>query len=165
MKYSEATKAIQGLSKKYLINNDAVFELIYKSKPIAWVDKQQQFVFGRANILASEFDKLPYSHKLWMILAELAMTPISEREEHKWNVIVGNDDSEVEVGFGSIIAWKKDSLGHGYILSLNDSDSLNNDEVVFTDEEFSDLIKHIKTLPDGEWQAKVAEHGKTVVKS
>ena len=30
---------------------------------------------------------------------------------------------------------------------------------------FSELIKYIKTLPDGEYQAKVTEHGKTEVKS
>ena len=167
MKYSEATKLIEGLSKKYSIDNNGkrYFELIYKSKSIAWVYKQEQFHFERANTSDSEFDKLPYSHKLWMILAELAMTSLDKRkDEHKWNVIVGNDDSEVEVGFGSIIAWKKDSLGHGYILSLNDSDSLTHDEVVFTNDEFNALIKYIKTLPDGEWQAKVAEHGKTLVK-
>ncbi|MBU9788756.1 hypothetical protein KOM07_04180 [Lentilactobacillus sp. G22-6] len=165
MKYSEATKLIKGLSKKYSINNDkSAFGIIYKSMPVTWVDNQQQFIFRVVD--ASEFNELPYSHKLWMILAELAMTPLDKRkDEHKWNVIIGNDDSEVEVGFGSIIAWKKDSLGHGYLLSLNDSDSLTNDEVVFTDEEFSALIKYIKKLPDGEWQAKVAEHGKTEVKS
>ena len=120
MKYSEATKLIKGLSKEYSINNDElIFVLIYKSKPIAWVDKREQFNFGSVNISASGFDKLPYSHKLWMILAELAMTPISEREEHKWNVIIGNDDA----GMLSIIAWQKDFTGHGYRLSLNDSDT------------------------------------------
>jgi len=33
----------------------------------------------------------------------------------------------------------------------------------FTDAEFNELIKYIKTLPDGEFQAKVAEHGKSLV--
>ena len=162
MKYDEAIKLIKGLSKEYSINNDkSVFELIYKSKPIAWVDKLEQFNFGRTNVLYPEFDKMPYSHKLWMILAELAMTPISEREEHKWNVIVGNDDSKI----GPIVAWEKNSLSHEYILYLDSPEALTCDKAIFTDEEFSDLIKHIKTLPDGEWQAKIAEHGKTEVKS
>ncbi|MCW4397442.1 hypothetical protein LDJ81_00150 [Lentilactobacillus parabuchneri] len=163
MKYSEATKAIQGLSKKYLINNDgkSVIELIYKSKPIAWVDKREQFNFGRVTILATEFDKLPHSHKLWMILAELSMTPISEREEHKWNVIVGNDNSK----FSNIICWGKANSDSTYLLCYTNSNSLKTNEEVFTDDEFNDLIKYIKTLPDGEWQAKVAEHGKTEVKS
>lgn len=166
MKYSEATKAIQGLSKKYSINNDkSIFVLSYKSKPIAWVDKLQQFNFGRANASAPEFDKMPYSHKLWMILAELAMTPLNEREEHKmnehkWNVVVGNDSS----GFASAICWKKSDSDSPYLLCLSDSIPFDYDDAIFTDEEFSDLIKYIKTLPDGEYQAKVAEHGKTLVK-
>ena len=163
MKYSEATELLKGLSKKYSINNNysSDFELSYQSNPIAWVDKQEQFHFERVTALASEFDKLPYSHKLWMILSELAMTPLDKRKDgHKWNVIIGNDDK----GELSIIAWQKNFTGHEYALSFNDSDDLTDDEVIFTNEEFSDLIKYIKTLPDGEWQAKVAEHGKTLVK-
>ena len=160
MKYNEATKLIKGLSKKYSIDNKSVFKIIYKSKPIAWVDKLEQFNFGRCNTLAPEFAKMPYSPKLYMILAELAMTPLDKRVEHKWNVIVGNDDNKRF----PIFAWRKDFIDHVYTLSMNDSDNLTNDEVVFTDEEFSDLIKYIKTLPDGEYQAKVAEHGKTEVK-
>ena len=163
MKYSEATKAIQGLNKEYSIyNNRSAFEVIYKSQPTAWVDKIEQFNFGQYNTLAPEFAKMPHSHKLYMILAELAMTPISEREEHKWNVIVGNDSSEDK----NIVCWiKSDGDSHfPYLLCLSESYSLTYDDSTFTDEEFSDLIKYIKMLPDGEWQAKVAEHGKTEVK-
>lgn len=161
MKYSKAAKLIKGLSKEYSISNDSksIFVLIYKSKPIAWVDKLQQFNFGRANTSASEFDKLPYSHKLYMILAELAMTPINERKEHHWNVIIGNDGYRGD----SFVCWRKVYNGFPYLYSSN-SIHLTNDDVIFTDEEFSDLIKHIKMLPDGNWQAKVAEHGKTLVK-
>ena len=155
MKYSEATKLIKGLSKKYSINNDKYdFELIYKSNPIVWLDKQEQFNFRRATMF---FEALPYSHKLWMILSELAMTPISEREEHKWNVIVGNDN----YGLDEIICWGKEDSKPTYLLCLADSNSLKMKSKIFTDDEYRDLIKHIKTLPDGEWQAKVAEHGKT----
>ena len=161
MKYSEAIKLIEGLSKKYSINDGKpIFEIIYKSKPIAWVDKQEQFNFGRVNISASGFNELPYSHKLWMILAELAMTPISEREEHQWNVIIGNDSSK----FDGTVCWGKEDINSTYLLCLADSIHLANDEVIFTDDEFNDLIKYIKTLPDGEYQAKVAEHGKTEIK-
>ena len=165
MKYSEATKLIKGLSKKYSINNNksdfkSVFELIYKSKPIAWVDKLEQFNFGKVNNLAPKFNELPYSHKLWMILAELAMTPLDKRVEHKWNVIVSNYDSDT----GSIAVWKKASLVHGYTLCITDPDDLFFYDAIFTDEEFDDLMEYIKTLPDGERQAKVAEHGKWEVK-
>ena len=161
MKYSEATKLIKGLSKKYSINNDKwFFELIYKSNPIAWVDKQEQFNFGRANILDSKFAKIPYSHKLWMILAELAMTPLNERKEYKWNVIVGNDAWT----YSNITCWSKSDSIPKYALHSVDSYSLKDDRNIFTDSEFNDLIKYIKTSPDGEWQVKVAEHGKTLVK-
>ena len=160
MKYSEATKLIKGLSKKYSIDNESVFKLVYKKKPIAWVDKLEQFNFGHIDTLVPEFAKMPYSHKLYMILAELAMTPLDKRVEHRWNVIVSNYDSET----GSIAVWEKSLLGHGYALCFDDPDDLTYDEAIFTDEEFSDLIKYIKTLPDGEYQAKVAEHGKTEVK-
>lgn len=69
MKYSEAIKLIKGLSKKYSINDGKpIFELIYKGKAIAWVDKLEHFNFGRATS-ASKFSNMPYSHKLWMILA------------------------------------------------------------------------------------------------
>lgn len=166
MKYSEATKAIQGLSKKYSINNDdkCYFEIIYKSKSIAWVNKQEQFNFDleRANVIDLEFDRLPYIHKLWMILAELSMTPLDKRKnEHKWNVIIGNNDNYN----GSIIVWEKSISNNGYVLNIDYPNDLSCYLAVFTDSEFSDLIKYIKTLPEGEWQAKVAEHGKTEVKS
>jgi len=161
MKYNEATKLIKELSKKYSTNNnDVFFKLIYKNKPVIWVDKQQQFSFGRINILDPELNALPYSHKLWMILAELSMTPISEREEHKWNIIVGNDSSEC-IG---ITCWIKSNSNFPYLLYPSNLFSLTYDNAIFTDEEFSDLIKYIKTLPNGEYQAKVAEHGKTEVK-
>lgn len=162
MKYSEATKLIKGLSKKYSINNDdkSIFEIDYKYKPIAWVGNLESFNFGRATS-ASEFSNMPYSHKLWMILAELAMTPLDKRkEENKWNVIVGNDDSESDY----IICWGKEDSNSTYVLCLADSNSLKMNSKTFTDDEYSDLVKHIKTLPDGEWQAKVAEHGKTEAK-
>ena len=161
MKYSEAIKLIKGLSKEYSINNDElIFELIYKSKPIAWVDKREQFIFGSVNISASGFDKLPYSHKLWMILAELAMTKLSDRlNEPKYNVIIAN------IGFHIRTVWYKvDDQNFSYDVDTIDDDDLVLYEYKFTEKEYKELIKYIKTLPDGEFQAKVAEHGKTLVK-
>jgi len=166
MKYSEATKVIQGLSNKYSINNNykSVFELRYKYKSVAWVDKQEQFNFGRANIVASEFDKLPYSHKLWMILTELAMTKPSDRlNEPKYNVIIAN------IGFHIRTVWYKvddqiDDQNLSYDVDTIDDDDLVLPEYKFTEKEYKELIKYIKTLPDGEWQAKVAERGKTDIK-
>ena len=163
MKYDEAIKLIKGLSKEYSINNDkSVFILIYKSKPIAWVDKLEQFNFGRVTLSAPEFDKLLYSHKLWMILAELAMTPLHKRVEHKWNVVVGEDNSK---GNPLIIWVKADHSCHDYFLGGAEKNDLKDSETRFSDSEYAKLIEYIKTLPDGDWQAKVAEHGKTEVKN
>lgn len=163
MKYDEATKAIQGLSKKYSINNDdkSIFEISYKNKPIVGVLKQGQFAFGGINIVASEFNELPYSHKLWMILAELAMTKPSDRlNEPKYNVIIAN------IGFHIKTVWYKvndqiDDQNLLYDVDTIDDDDLILPEYKFTEKEYKKLIKYIKTLPDGDWQAKVAEHGKT----
>lgn len=101
--------------------------------------------------------------KLLVASVDMAMTPLHKRVEHKWNVIVGNDSSRDK----SIVCWiKSDGDFHfPYLLCLSESYSLTYDDSTFTDDEFSDLIKYIKTLPDGEYQAKVAEHGKTEVKS
>lgn len=89
------------------------------------------------------------------------MTPLDKRkEEHKWNVIVGNDDNDN----GSIVVWEKFISDNGYVLNIDYPNDLSFYTAVFTDKEFSDLIKYIKTLPNGDWQAKVAEHGKTEVK-
>ena len=161
MKYSEATELIKGLSQKYSIDNNGkrYFEIIYKSKSIAWVNKQERFNFG--NSIPSSFEALPYSHKLWMILAELAMTPLDMRkDEHKWNVIIGKDALDRY----NIVCWEKLNYILKYAVCLTDSDQLNDKRYIFTNGEYNDLIKFIKKLPDGEYQAKVAEHGKTLVK-
>lgn len=97
--------------------------------------------------------------KLLIASIDMAMTPLHKCVEHKWNVIIGNDSSRVD----NIVCWRKLDSGFPY-LHLSDSIYLANDDAVFTDDEFNDLIKYIKTLPDGDWQAKVAEHGKTEVK-
>lgn len=98
--------------------------------------------------------------KLLLASVDMAMTSLHKRVDHKWNVIVGNDGRRN----GSIMVWEKSISDNGYILYFTDPDYLTDSEAIFTDSEFSDLIKYIKTLPDGEWQAKVAEHGKTEVK-
>ena len=165
MKYNEATKLTQGLSREYSIGGDdkSVFVLIYKNKFVAWVDKQEQFNFGRVNLSASRFNGLPYSHKLWMILAELAMTKPSDRlNEPKYNVIIAN------IGFHIKTVWYKvndqiDDQNLSYDVDTIDDDDLILPEYKFTEKEYKKLIKYIKTLPDGEYQAKVAEHGKTEV--
>ena len=81
MLYTEAEKQIKSLSSKYSINmNDGDFIVNYKNMLTAWVKNDKRYSFyNDENILK----KLPFSNKLYMILAELAMTPIDERVEEK----------------------------------------------------------------------------------
>lgn len=84
MKYSEAEKQIKALSSKYSINVDEFFEYFdvnYKGLEIAYVDHDERYAVG---VWSSEyFSKLPFSNKLYMILSELAMTPLNERKNDK----------------------------------------------------------------------------------
>ena len=124
---------------------------------------------GKLNTFNGELKFLNSKSKRKLLLAsvDMAMTPLDKRVEHKWNVIIGNDNS----GFDDIICWRKSDSDFPYLLCFSHPSDpsypipLDCDDAIFTDEEFSDLIKYIKTLPDGEWQAKVAEHGKTEAKS
>lgn len=84
MKYSEAKKEIEVLSSKYSIeiaDFSGYFYVNYKGYNIAYVSTENQYVMGvwyRGN-----FHKLPFSNKLYMILAELAMTPLDGRKPDK----------------------------------------------------------------------------------
>lgn len=92
MKYSEATRAIVSLSRKYSINVDMDnFNVKYKGEDIAYVPAYQQY-FVKVWI-EKYFSKLPFSNKLYMILSELAMTPLNERvEAKKYYVKVFNNE-------------------------------------------------------------------------
>lgn len=84
MKYSEAKKAIEALSSKYSINTDKLsvyFNINYKGVEIAFVNSDIEYNIGIGN--PKNFYKLPFSNKLYMILSELAMTPLDERVEEK----------------------------------------------------------------------------------
>lgn len=66
MKYNEATKLIKGLSKKYSIDNKSVFKIIYKSKPIAWVEIYEQ-LFNE--MMAKDGLKVSKSVKIGLMMA------------------------------------------------------------------------------------------------
>lgn len=88
MKYSEAKKAIEALSSKYSVNTDKLsvyFNINYKGIEIAFVNSDIEYNIGIGN--PKNFYKLPFSNKLYMILSELAMTPLDERiGEKKYRV-------------------------------------------------------------------------------
>lgn len=79
MKYSEAEKQIKALSSKYNVNMaDSDFIVNYKYMLVAWVKNDKRYLFYNDE---NHFEKIPFSNKLYMILSELAMTPLDEREE------------------------------------------------------------------------------------
>lgn len=84
MKYSEAKEAIEALSSKYIVELDkrfCYFNVNYKGSAVALVSTINQYFISVS--FENNFKKLPFSNKLYMILAELAMTPLDERKENK----------------------------------------------------------------------------------
>lgn len=83
MKYSEAEKQIKALSSKYDIDMSwGYFDVVYNRKACV-VCVSGSYEYGLRVSDVNKFSKLPFSNKLYMILAELAMTPIDERVEEK----------------------------------------------------------------------------------
>ena len=83
MKYSEAEKQIKALSDKYDISMyDGDFNVLYNGKTDAiCVSHYYEYELHVQNNRA--FSKLPFSRKIYMVLAELAITPLDERVEEK----------------------------------------------------------------------------------
>lgn len=95
-------------------------------------------------------------------IIDYANTPVKERET-KWNVIIA---SEL---FGFMVRytiWYRAGGSQKYLTDDCVSEtSLQSRYAIFTDSEFDDLITYIKSLPDGDKYAKIAELGKCEVKS
>jgi len=84
MKYSEAEKAIESLSSKYSAYKDKYtnyFNVYYKNVEVAYVRTNERY--SVTVWFEKYFPKLPFSNKLYMILAEISMTPLDERVEEK----------------------------------------------------------------------------------
>lgn len=93
MKYSEAEKQIKTLSKKYHIKmRGGNFDVAYNGKPyVTYVSDIYEYGLYVNDV--NKFSGMPFSNKLYMILAELAMTPLDERvEEKKHYVKIFNND-------------------------------------------------------------------------
>ena len=117
---------------------------------------------GDLSTCTNGFELLSDKSKRKLLIAgiDMAMTPLHERVEHKWNVVIGEDNSK---GIPLVIWVKSDHSCHDYFLGEAQKNDLKDSETRFSDSEYAKLIEYIKTLPDGDWQAKVAEHGKREV--
>ncbi|WP_338231018.1 hypothetical protein [Lactiplantibacillus paraxiangfangensis] len=83
MKYSEFKRKVEALSSKYQvrIEQTAFFtQVAYKGKGTIDISRTEQFDMRTGG---SSLESLPFSHKLYMLAAELAMTPIDERKSEK----------------------------------------------------------------------------------
>jgi len=166
---TELKKEIMKLSDKYSfaeINSNIVGPRLlvsYKGNTVLRIYRNRQY---RIDITIEHYDfyRLPFSNKLWMLVSEFAMTPVDKRfKKNKYNVIIVNNSNNEYEDY-PIEAWTRNSFGFSTEV-YNSKNMLKGDlNAYFTDSEFNELIKYIKTLPDGEFQAKVAEHGKTEVK-
>jgi len=162
---TELKKEIMKLSDKYSFTEidssilDSRLLISYKGNTVLRIYSNLQYQV-EVTIERADFYRLPFSNKLWMLAAEFAMTPVDKRfKKNKYNVIIAHNHYFIDT------VWYK--LGDFYFpfdTDTIDTDFLNSNEYAFTDAEFNELIKYIKTLPDGEFQAKVAEHGKTLIK-
>ncbi|QBJ03760.1 hypothetical protein ATCCB_0067 [Lactobacillus phage ATCCB] len=98
---------------------------------------------------------------MWIILSQLAITPIKKRHGKQYNVVIVNNPRKT-IAYPFEV-WMNDK--NGFFLSYVTEDELkNNLSTHFNEGQYNQLINYIKTLPDGEFQAKVAEHGKKEIK-
>jgi len=133
MKYIEAKKAIEALSSKYSAYKDTdneFFNVYYKNGEAAYVRTDERY--SATVWYEKRFSKLPFSNKLYMILSELAMTPLDERKEEKKYLI---HVFKGQNGYLNIIDGK---------FKLTDRFKIEGIKTRFTDEE----IKRLKQRED-----------------
>lgn len=96
MYYNEFKEEVESLSSKYSIGGNDEFTVVflYNKKPnidayspVISIEKRVQY---RVKITDSvkHFEKLPFSHKLYMLAAELAQTPVKERTPEGMQMVV-----------------------------------------------------------------------------
>lgn len=83
MKYSEAEKQIKALSNKYDIDMGyGNFNVMYNGKTHG-IYVNGSYEYGLRVGTDDIFSSMPFRNKLYMIMAELASTPLDERVEEK----------------------------------------------------------------------------------
>lgn len=101
MKYSEAEKQIKALSSEYDIDMvDGDFNIVYnRNVELIYVDGYERYKLDINSYYKESFSNMPFSSMLYMILSELAVTPLDERvEEKKYQVKAFGKYLNVPVG-------------------------------------------------------------------
>jgi hypothetical protein len=104
MKTSELTKLVKGLSKHYVVDKDGTLLYVnYKGNSVIRIHEKVQYSFVLLDLDTCRFHKLPYSNKLYMLVAEYAMTPLDERLDSpkKYYVKVPHTDDSYYWKFGN----------------------------------------------------------------
>ncbi|MCM6820034.1 hypothetical protein [Pediococcus pentosaceus] len=85
MKYSEAEKQIKALSSEYDIDmEDGDFNVVHnRNVELIYVDGYERYKLDINSYYKESFSNMPFSSMLYMILSELAVTPLDERVEEK----------------------------------------------------------------------------------
>lgn len=148
--FAETTSSITG--PKLLVS--------YKGNTVLRIYKNVQYRY-EVTVDHIDFYRLPFSNKLWMLVSEFAMTPVDKRfKENKYNAIIARKNFHISTVWYKVVENTPYNI---YNIATINNANLSLPEYQFTVKEYNDLIKYIKTLPDGEFQAKVAEHGKTLI--
>lgn len=130
MKYSEATKAIEALSSRYSAKLDkfaSTFNVNYKNREVVCVSNYERYVV--TVWFKKYFKGLPFSNKLYMILAELASTPLEERAEENKHYVKVYDS---RVGYLNI----NEATGKMTITNVFEGNSI---KTKFTDKDIEQL--------------------------
>lgn len=110
MKYSEAEKQIKALSNKYDVEmEDGDFNVVYNGTvELTYVDGYKRYKLDINSPYKESFSDMPFSSKLYMILAELATTTLDDRvEEKKYYVKVFDGELgylNIDISTGDITA-------------------------------------------------------------
>ncbi|WP_304057968.1 hypothetical protein [Levilactobacillus namurensis] len=114
---------------------------------------------GRVITLPALLDLTPpLRRQLLGIMLDYTETPIDDREEHRWNVIIGLTQGAID--YCQLYAKYPNNEVLWVDTTINDQACLASSKYVFTDEEFDRLISRLKQSPDGDRLAKIAELGK-----
>ncbi|GAB2555111.1 hypothetical protein [Levilactobacillus fujinensis] len=110
---------------------------------------------------AGTYHAIDLPKRVVSVAQEFAWTPLAEREK-RWNVVIGN--FEDENGDLKLSVWWKGDHGEFWIFDTVALEDLSEPENIFTDTEFDSLVAYIKTQPNGDTYAKIAELGKREVR-